>query len=111
MPDSMAACRTVLPLATVTGRPSIVSVTVSIDDRSYQEGVAGCGRGLRPFLDHLGQSAVVFTDLDAAQDAFEPHPMFNGPLRYRYHHVNRFSVGILQRYGDRHVEELAGLLD
>src|SRR5437764_515561 len=30
MPASMAACRTVLPFSTVTDRPSIVSVTVSI---------------------------------------------------------------------------------
>ena len=37
MPASMAACRTVLPLATVTCRPSIVSVTVSITGRSYPE--------------------------------------------------------------------------
>ena len=37
MPASMAACRTVLPLATVTGRPSMVSVTVSITGRSYQQ--------------------------------------------------------------------------
>src|SRR6476620_11009630 len=36
MPASMAACRTVLPLATVTCLPSIVRVTVSISSRSYQ---------------------------------------------------------------------------
>src|SRR5262245_37669252 len=39
----MAACRTVLPFATVTCRPSIVSVTDSIRQRSYQEK----GLGLR----------------------------------------------------------------
>src|SRR5437867_5662814 len=37
MPLSIAACRTVLPFWTVTCRPSIVSVTVSISSRSYQE--------------------------------------------------------------------------
>src|SRR5262245_33560930 len=36
MPLSMAACRTVLPFSTVTHRPSMVSVTVSITARSYQ---------------------------------------------------------------------------
>ena len=33
----MAACRTVLPFATVTGVPSMVSVTESIDPRSYPD--------------------------------------------------------------------------
>ena len=32
----MAACRTVLPFSTVTGCPSMVSVTVSIEGKSYQ---------------------------------------------------------------------------
>ena len=35
----MAACRTVLPFSTVTGWPSMVSVTESIDLRSYRLGI------------------------------------------------------------------------
>src|SRR5690349_10553453 len=37
MPASIEACRIVLPFATVTGWPSMVSVTVSITCRSYQQ--------------------------------------------------------------------------
>ena len=47
MPLSMAACRTVLPFSTVTCRPSIVSVTVSISLQSYRiaetAGIVGLG--------------------------------------------------------------------
>src|SRR6478672_5769897 len=41
MPASMLACRTVFPFSTVSCRPSIVSVTVSISARSYLTGPFG----------------------------------------------------------------------
>src|SRR6476619_2392371 len=97
MPLSIAACKTVFPLSTVTCRPSIVSVTVSIDvDHIAGAGEEGCAagaggwpipvranellRGLekhpapspQPLVLHdLRHRAVVLADVDAAQDAFE----------------------------------------
>src|SRR5689334_9146319 len=46
MPCSIAACRTVLPFATVTCWPSIVNVTVSIRSGSYQACTDGRRRRL-----------------------------------------------------------------
>src|SRR5437773_2204636 len=103
MPASMAACRTVLPFSTVTDRPSIVSVTVSITFE-YSS------RALTLPPDNLHQFPVVLVELDAAQDAGERHALFEDAVGQRQHHVDRFPVRVLQRHGHRHVEQLPDLL-
>ena len=117
MPLSMAACRTVLPFSTVTCRPSIVSVTVSISDRSYQPSRrAGAIAGRRiepdPSLDDRPASPSSLLIVDAAERAGRA-----GRAARRLRSVTGTTtsiglpVGVLQRHGDGHVEELADLLD
>ena len=133
MPLSIAACRTVLPFSTVTCRPSIVSVTVSISlDRSYQgrvrrflaksPAVGRPGEGCRRPVDsrEAGSRAVdisrerrrvVAADSSRAQRSVERHRISMTLSVTATTTSTRASIGVLERDGDRQVEHLAGLLE
>ena len=85
MPFSIAACRTVLPFSTVTCRPSIVSVTVSISFDHINE-FRGTPDRLGGALDRTWQYAFGYSSLDPGQ----PYPSKGGlmdavraPARFR----------------------------
>src|SRR5688572_28525728 len=100
MPCSMAACSTVLPFSTVSGRPSIVSVTVSISQRSYQE-------GSRSFSDDLGHRRLGSADLGGAQPGAERQAQLDVPFGHRDEYFGGAAVGKLQRDHHRKIEQLA----
>ena len=141
MPFSMAACRTVLPFSTVTGRPSIVSVTVSMNQHTIISGLRAGASGSRGCVglqarsdgcdvrDHrpihpmtrcsaaaqfLTISASVPSSLLTSMPRSAPLSgtrIFDHPVGHRDQDVHRLPVGVLQRDGHRHVEELAELLE
>src|SRR6185503_11926122 len=103
MPASMAACRTVFPLLTVTWCPSMVSVTVSISGRSYQPvAVAGKGglEGGLPLFEfgECGEVAVYlhFADGHVGGDCAH-HPLVGD----RHYDVASLTVGHHQTHSDR----------
>src|ERR1700674_5387638 len=114
MPPSIAACRTVLPLSTVTCRPSIVSVTFSIWKRSYQFCILhSC---IPAFLHsvlpvHVDQRTVVFADLHRTEGALERDAPVGDAVGDGDQDVNRPAVRVLQRHRHGNVEDLARLLE
>src|SRR5689334_4793830 len=102
MPLSIAACSTVLPFSTVTGRPSIVSVTVSISSKSYLAALVP---------DDFGQRRVFPADIGGAECAAQRHPHLYHPVRKRNDDVGGRAVGVLECDGDRQIEQVADLLE
>src|SRR5690349_4409355 len=102
MPLSIAACSTVLPFSTVTGRPSIVSVTVSISSKSYLAALVP---------DDLGQRRVVSADVGGAERAAQRHPHLHDPVRNGNDDVGGLAVGVLECDCDRQIEQVADLLE
>src|SRR5262245_31700256 len=94
----MAACRTVLPFSTVIGRPSIVSVTVSISRRSYTASLVS--------LD-LDEGSVIGIENDIPQRAGQGHPYLGRSVSHRHQNVLTMSIDVLERHGDRDVEDVS----
>src|SRR4051794_37532407 len=101
MPLSMAACRTVLPFSTETWRPSMVNVTVSIALKDISNRL----------FDEFSEGAVVFIDLDVLQGAGERQAPVDRLFTHSDHDVRLLLVDVLQRQGDRNVEDFAELVD
>src|SRR5579862_1385924 len=123
MPLSVAACRTVLPFSTVTWRPSIVSVTVSIFTEYCDLGLgiwdltrrchaanAPPNPKSHPFYLDVGERPVVLVEIDAAERAGQPHAVLDAALGDRHDHEGA-RVAIIERERERHVEHLAQLFD
>src|SRR5262245_60279773 len=93
----MAACRTVLPFSTVIGRPSIVSVTVSISRRSYIASLVPLDLGERP---------VIRIENHTPQRTGQGHPYLGRSVGDRHQNVLTMSIDVLERHGDRDVEDV-----
>src|SRR5512143_2078001 len=111
MPFSIAAWSTVFPFSTVTERPSMVSVTVSIrlDDspgtpeiRASSWGSAGSA--------HRGDRLLP-ADLRPSQDARERDLRLDDPIAQLDHELRGRLVEVVEDDGDGHVEGLAGLFE
>src|ERR1043166_8194095 len=120
MPDSIAAWRTVLPFGTETWRPSMVSVTMSINRDHIRAVVGSSGpslgaafrrpaespsarkRTLRPV--EFGNRGRIEVDLDAADRHVDRNDLLHFGLRQRNDYVARAAVGHGQRHGHRQVE-------
>src|SRR5262245_5797838 len=109
MPASMAACRTVLPLATVTCLPSIVRVTVSISWRSYQSQKSKLKNPLS--LLKLGDRGGVAIDLNLPYGLGCRNRLLDDGIGKRNHDVAGAPVCVCEGHGHGQVEdEIAKLL-
>ena len=141
MPCSIAACRTVLPFSTVTGRPSMVRLTpFSISFGSYQffggrrggggargsSGSAGSGsvRGSRfsprarrtrrtpnPLLFYLRERRTVPIDVHPAQGALQRESPLDHLVGDANHDVFARAVRVGDRHRDRDVIDLVLLFE
>src|SRR5687768_15600401 len=122
MPLSIAACRTVRPLGTVTGRPSMVRVTVSISSQFYTLGIRYPVFGLRSSvfgapripdsgyrLPDLCERAVVVVDRDPAHLVFELDLVFREWTRGDQDDILRESRGVGDADGHREVHRVFAL--
>src|SRR6266545_6996784 len=98
MPCSIAACSTVLPFSTVSFRPSIVRVTVSITYRLY-------------LLLYVSQGARILVDFNRPHRALQWDHPFDGSVRYRNHDVLRCAVRVGHSHRNRKIEHVASLFE
>src|SRR5262245_66377703 len=104
MPVSMAACRTFLPFSTLSSRPSIVTVIVSIQDYFIRKDSPA------RLPDEDGGRGVVFIDPYAAKRAADRDALGRDLLGDGHRDLGA-RVGILQCHRDRQLEHLADLLE